>query len=441
MEQQDLLLEVLQSYGINIESISATSGNAVTLYEVKPVLGTRVSKIRNLKDDIAVGMGVQSVRIVAPMDNGMVGIEVPNKERLIVPMYDILTSKEYKSCDMELPCAFGKTSAGVPFIRDLASMPHMLIAGATGQGKSVGLNMLLMSLMGKKTPEEMRLVLIDPKRVELSAYSALEGSYLALPVITDAEKAIDELGRMCNVMEYRYSVMCDAGARNIQEYNATAAKKMPYIVVVIDEYGDLIVSGGRKVEKSICRLAQKSRAVGIHLIISTQRPSATIVTGDIKANFPTRVAFRTTTGTDSRIILDQTGAEKLAGKGDMIYYGGVETERVQCALVTDTDLNERLDDICYKYYRDKFDDVMEIQEPETDVSKEFAEWMEKAAALASRISYINPYRVSRSLDIDYTDAKLVIMKIVEKGLVYNCGGFTALMTPEMKENWVKRHAS
>lgn len=440
-ENKELLKEILSSFGVCVEVVNATAGNAVTMYEVKPTLGTRVSKIRNLKDDIAVGMGVQNVRIIAPMENGMVGIEVPNKERRIVPMSEILQTQEYDNCDMELPCAFGKTSAGMPFIRDLALMPHMLIAGATGQGKSVGLNMILMSLLRKKSPDEMRLVLIDPKRVELSVYSALEDSYLAVPVITEADEAMEKLESLCNLMEYRYSLLCDKGVRNIMEYNKSAEKKIPYIVVVIDEYGDLIISGGRKVEKAICRIAQKARAVGIHMIISTQRPSATIVTGDIKANFPTRVAFRTTTGTDSRVILDQMGAERLTGKGDMIFYNGAETVRAQCALVTDSDIHEVMDDLCYKYYWDKFDDVMDIPQPKDEISEELAELMVKAADLASRVDYIDTYRLWSALKIETPLARLVIEKISEKGWVMKVDKATAIMTPEMKKKWREEYAS
>ena len=440
-ENKELLKEILSGFGVGVEVVNATAGNAVTVYEVKPTLGTRVSKIRNLKDDIAVGMGVQNVRIIAPMENGMVGIEVPNKERRIVPMSEILQTKEYDNCDMELPCAFGKTSAGIPFIRDLALMPHMLIAGATGQGKSVGLNMILMSLLRKKSPDEMRLVLIDPKRVELSVYSALEDSYLAVPVITEADEAMEKLESLCNLMEYRYSLLCDKGVRNIMEYNKSAEKKMPYIVVVIDEYGDLIISGGRKVEKAICRIAQKARAVGIHMIISTQRPSATIVTGDIKANFPTRVAFRTTTGTDSRVILDQMGAERLTGKGDMIFYNGAETVRAQCALVTDSDIHEVMDDLCYKYYWDKFDDVMDIPQPKDEISEELTELMVKAADLASRVDYIDVYRLSYGLHIDLPIAYIVFAKTIEKGWVMKVGKTTAVMTPEMKKKWREEYAS
>lgn len=412
MEQQSLLLEILKSYGVEIESISATAGNAVTLYEVKPALGTRVSKIRNLKDDIAVGLGVHGVRVIAPMVNGMVGIEVPNKERLIIPMSDILNSEEYDKCTMELPCAFGKTVAGDVFIRDLAQMPHLLIAGATGQGKSVGLNMILMSLLTKKSPEEMRLVLIDPKRVEFGNYSNLEYTYLACPVITDAEETLGKLNALCMIMEERYSLLSEANVRNIIEYNAKAKEKLPYVVVVIDEYGDLILSGGRQVEKAICRLAQKARAVGIHMIISTQRPSATIVTGDIKANFPTRVAFRTTTGTDSRVILDQVGAEKLMGKGDMIFYNGAETIRSQCALVTMDDIDEKLDSLLDKYedyeWKDIFPDLL------MEAAKKHEDFLlaHRAAEAVARFDKFDAAILAQNMGIEEKEAARIIGNMV-----------------------------
>lgn len=351
---KERIAQILYSYGIVTEGITETKGNAVTLYEVRPTLGTKISKLRNLKDEIAVALSVKSVRVIAPMSNGTVGIEVPNAEREIIPVDDILESNEFENINMELPLAIGKTTDCSTFMADLTEMPHLLVAGATGQGKSVGLNVMLLSLLSKKTPDELKLILIDPKQVELSVYKDIESSYLALPIITDADKAEKALESVCSLMEQRYSKLNGLGVRNIQDYNRTMAvagspsDKLPYLVVVIDEYGDLIMQAGRQMEKSICRIAQKARAVGIHMIISTQRPSATIVTGDIKANFPTRIAFRTTTGTDSRVVLDQVGAEKLTGKGDMLFFQGADVTRMQCAYAS---LNDVLS-VCSRIKRD-----------------------------------------------------------------------------------------
>lgn len=346
LSRKDLINATLLSFKITTYDFEEIQGAAVTLYKFRPQLGVRVSKIRGLKDELAAVLGVSSVRIIAPLADGSVGIEVPNKQKPILPMSEILCSTEYLTSDMALPLAIGRTVTNEIFMADLADMPHLLVAGATGQGKSVGLNVMLMSLLHKKTPEELKLVLIDPKQVELNVYSKLGSAYLASPVITEAEEAENVLESLCELMEERYDLISSAGKRNIKEYNAlTIVEPMPYIVVVIDEYGDLIMQSGKPMERSICRLAQKARAVGIHLIISTQRPSATIVTGNIKANFPTRIAFRTTTGTDSRVILDQIGAEKLTGCGDMIYFAGAETTRVQCAYASIEEVSKSCEEI------------------------------------------------------------------------------------------------
>lgn len=330
--KKQIIIDTLRSFNAEVDTIQEHEGNTLTLYEIKPSPGTRVTRIRNLKDEIAAALGAPSVRIVAPLPNGLIGIEVPNTERKIITADEMLSSLEYCNSDAELPLALGQTVGGDAFVADLASMPHLLVAGATGQGKSVALNMMLLSLLQKKTPEQLRLILIDPKQVELSTYAPLANSYLEGGIVTSPEGAQDILGQMCNLMDARYDILNASGVRNIQEYNALSDNiVMPYYVVIIDEYGDLIMQSGREMERLICRLAQKARAVGIHLIVSTQRPSATIVTGNIKANFPTRIALRTTTGTDSRVIIDQTGAEKLTGKGDMLYFGGASVTRLQCA--------------------------------------------------------------------------------------------------------------
>lgn len=338
------IMKVLRSFKIGIDDITENGGPTITLFEITPSLGVRLSRIRGLKDEIASALQVPSVRIIAPMGNGKVGIEVPNKERKIVEISEILLSEEYKKTGMELPLALGRKVDGSLLMVDLATMPHLLVAGATGMGKSVGLNVMLMSLIIKKRPDELKLVLIDPKQVELSVYKGIEKPYLAhlegKPSInTEVCDAQETLEAVIRLMEERYAILEKKGVRNIQEYNSTADEKMPYYVVVIDEYGDLIMqANGRDMEKAICRIAQKARAVGIHMIISTQRPDTKIVTGSIKANFPTRIAFRTTTGTDSRVVLDKMGAERLMGKGDMLLFQGAELIRCQCAYIGTDDV-------------------------------------------------------------------------------------------------------
>ncbi len=317
-------------------------------------MGVRISRIRSIKDELASVLGVPSLRIIAPMQDGSVGIEVPNKVRDIVPIDSLFESETYKQTTMALPCCLGLTVTNEVFMADLAEMPHLLVAGATGQGKSVGLNVMLMSLMHKLTPEQLKFVLIDPKQVEFSIYENYPKSYFANiglndNICTDSESAEQTLSALCRLMEQRYSLLRQNNVRNIKEYNQKSGNKLPYVVVVVDEYGDLVMTAGREVEKSICRIAQKARAVGIHMIISTQRPSATIVTGNIKANFPVRIAFRTTTGTDSRVIIDRNGAEKLTGRGDMLYCEGADMTRVQGAYVdTDYIYNFR-DEVSVKY--------------------------------------------------------------------------------------------
>ena len=363
LSRKDLINATLLSFKITTYDFEEIKGAAVTLYKFRPQLGIRVSKIRGLKDELAAVLGVSSVRIIAPLADGSVGIEVPNKQKPILPLKDILCSPEYLTSDMALPLAIGRTVTNDIFMADLADMPHLLVAGATGQGKSVGLNVMLMSLLHKKTPDELKLVLIDPKKVELSVYSKLAGSYLAHPVITEVEEAQNVLTALCNIMDERYDLVSSAGKRNIKEYNSLSiVEPLPYIVVVIDEYGDLVMQAGREMERAICRLAQKARAVGIHLIISTQRPSATVVTGNIKANFPVRIAFRTTTGTDSRVVLDQTGAEKLTGRGDMIYFAGAETTRVQCAYTGIDEVLQTVSDIADSYNEYEAKEIIKIEQ-------------------------------------------------------------------------------
>ena len=362
MEEQnankDRIIKVLRSFGIEISSIKASVGPTITLYEITPAEGVRISKIRNLEDDIALSLSALGIRIIAPIPGkGTIGIEVPNANPRIVPMQSILNSKKFQETTMELPIALGKTITNEVFMVDLAKAPHMLVAGATGQGKSVGLNAIVTSLLYKKHPAELKFVIVDPKKVEFSVYTPIERHFLAkLPdgedaIITDVSKVVQTLNSLCIEMDTRYDLLRKAGCRNIKEYNAKFISRqlnpekghrfMPYIVIIIDEFGDLIMTAGKEVELPICRIAQLARAVGIHAIIATQRPTTNIITGTIKANFPARVAFREAAMMDSRTILDRSGAQQLIGKGDMLYLQGNDPVRVQCAFV-DTPEVERI---------------------------------------------------------------------------------------------------
>jgi len=344
------ILSTLENYNIKITSIKATIGPTVTLYEIVPAAGIRISKIKNLEDDIALSLAALGIRIIAPIPGkGTIGIEVPNQNPEIVSMKKAIASDKFQNAKMELPVVMGKTITNDTFVFDLAKMPHLLMAGATGQGKSVGLNAVLTSLLYKKHPSQLKLVLVDPKKVELTLYNKIERHYLAkLPdtedaIITDNQKVINTLNSLCIEMDQRYELLKDAQVRNIVEYNSkfiarklnpeNGHKFLPYIVLVIDEFADLIMTAGKEVETPIARLAQLARAIGIHLIIATQRPSANIITGIIKANFPGRIAFRVTSGIDSRTILDSSGADQLIGRGDMLISQGNDLVRVQCAFV------------------------------------------------------------------------------------------------------------
>lgn len=374
MNDKEKIVEILASFKVGIERIECTSGPSTTLYEIKPKLGVRISKIRNLKDEIAVGLEADNVRVIAPIPGkGTVGIEVPNKERKILGIDEVLSAPEYENSSMALPCVLGRTITNDILMADLSKMPHLLIAGATGQGKSVGLNTILMSLLHKKSPDEMKLILVDPKQVEFSLYSKLGKAYLAKDVITDADTAYSALCDVINLMESRYTTLSENAVRNIGEYNAIeGVKKMQYLVVVIDEYGDLIMQSGKDMEKAICRIAQKARAVGIHLILSTQRPSVKIVTGDIKANFPTRIAFRMTTGTDSRVVLGKKGAECLTGKGDMLFFNGENTTRAQCAFTPSDYVRDYVDYLGMKYKDYSGDPLFKVAKPKVNHFKEAA---------------------------------------------------------------------
>lgn len=349
-ENKNRIVDTLKNYKIDIAQIKATVGPTVTLYEIVPEAGIRISKIKNLEDDIALSLSALGIRIIAPIPGrGTIGIEVPNKNASIVSMRSVIASTKFQNAEMELPLALGKTISNETFVVDLAKMPHMLMAGATGQGKSVGLNAILTSLLYCKHPAEVKFVLVDPKKVELTLFNKIERHYLAkLPdtedaIITDNTKVINTLNSLCIEMDERYELLKNAMCRNIKEYNTKfkarklnpndGHKFLPYIVLVVDEFADLIMTAGKEVETPIARLAQLARAIGIHLIIATQRPSVNVITGIIKANFPARVAFRVTSKIDSRTILDNQGADQLIGRGDMLFTQGNELKRLQCAFV------------------------------------------------------------------------------------------------------------
>ncbi len=356
-ENKDKIISTLRNYGIEITSIKATVGPTITLYEIVPQAGVRISRIRNLEDDIALSLSALGIRIIAPMPGkGTIGIEVPNKDPQIVSMQSVIASVKFQECTFDLPVALGKTITNEVFIFDLAKMPHLLVAGATGQGKSVGLNAIITSLLYKKHPSEMKMVLIDPKMVEFNIYSTIEKHYLAkLPdeekaIITDVTKVTQTLNSLTKEMDDRYELLMRAKVRAIKEYNEKFIKRklnpknghryLPYIVVVIDEFGDLIMTAGKEIEMPIARIAQKARAVGMHMVIATQRPTTNIITGTIKANFPARMAFRVTSQIDSRTILDATGANQLIGRGDMLFSQGSNLIRIQCAFVDTPEVEE-----------------------------------------------------------------------------------------------------
>lgn len=385
MEEQNAnknrIVQVLRTFGVEINSIKATVGPTITLYEITLKEGVRISKVRSLEDDIALSLAALGIRIIAPIPGkGTIGIEVPNAKPQIVSMESILNSKKFQETTMALPCAIGKTITNEVYMFDLAKAPHLLVAGATGQGKSVGLNAIITSLLYKKHPSEMKIVLIDPKKVEFSIYSTIERHFLAKiadedadPIITDVTKVVNTLNSLCKEMDMRYDLLRMAGVRNIKEYNAkfTARqlnpehghKYMPYIVVIVDEFGDLIMTAGKEIELPIARIAQLARAVGIHMIIATQRPTTNIITGTIKANFPGRMAFKVSAGIDSKTILDRMGAQQLIGRGDMLIINGSEPVRVQCAFV-DTPEVERICDYISK--QQGYPTPFELPEPDIE---------------------------------------------------------------------------
>ena len=446
MEEQtrnkNRIVEVLRNFGVEISSIKATVGPTITLYEITPAPGVRISRIRNLEDDIALSLSALGIRIIAPIPGkGTIGIEVPNAKPATVSMESILNSKKFQETTMELPCAVGKTITNEVFMFDLAKAPHLLVAGATGQGKSVGLNAIITSLLYKKHPAELKIVLVDPKKVEFSVYASIEKHFLAKipdddsePIITDVTKVIHTLNSLCKEMDTRYDLLKMAQARNIKEYNKKfidrqlnpehGHKYMPYIVVVIDEFGDLIMTAGKEVELPIARIAQLARAVGIHMIIATQRPTTNIITGTIKANFPSRIAFRVGAMIDSRTILDRPGAQQLVGRGDMLYLNGGEPVRVQCAFV-DTPEVERIN----KFIADQqgYLSAFELPEPDTDdgeggesrdVDMQHLDPMfEDAARLIVREQSGSTSLIQRKFAIGYNRAGRLMDQLEKAGIV------------------------
>ena len=444
MEEQnankDRIIQVLRTFGIEISSIKASVGPTVTLYEITPAEGIRIARIRNLEDDIALSIAALGIRIIAPIPGkGTIGIEVPNAKPRIVPMQSILASKKFQETTMELPIAFGKTITNEVFMEDLAKAPHMLIAGATGQGKSVGLNAIVTSLLYKKHPAELKFVIIDPKKVEFSVYAPIEKHFLAkLPdnedaIITDVTKVVQTLNSLCVEMDTRYDLLKKAGCRNVKEYNAKFIERklnpekghhfMPYIVIIIDEFGDLIMTAGKEVELPICRIAQLARAVGIHAIIATQRPTTNIITGTIKANFPARVAFRVAAMMDSRTILDRSGAQQLIGKGDMLYLRGNDPVRVQCAFV-DTPEVERIANFISKQqgYPTAFElpevpcDEAESSAAEVDMNR-LDPMLRQAAELVVAHQQGSTSLIQRKFSIGYNRAGRIMDQLEHAGVV------------------------
>lgn len=437
---KDRIVQTLKDYGIEITEISATPGPTVTLYKIKPAPGVRISKIKNLEDDIALSLAALGIRIIAPIPGeSNVGIEVPNAKPQIVSMKTMLESDAFQNAKMELPIAFGKTISNECFVTDLAKMPHLLMAGATGTGKSVGLNAVLASLLYKKHPSELKLVLVDPKKVEFSLYSALERHYLAkMPdeeeaVITDVKKVVRTLNSLCIEMDSRYDLLKSAKVRKITEYNEKFCNRMlnpahghrylPYIVVVIDEFGDLIMTAGKEVELPIARLAQLARAVGIHLIIATQRPTTNIITGTIKANFPARVAFRVTSGIDSKTILDTGGAQQLIGRGDMlISLAGKDMIRLQCALIDTPEIDRLVKFIGeQRGYPDGFE-LPEYLDENEEPNKEFDakskdEFFNDAARLVVSSQFGSTSLLQRKLQLGYNRAGRIIDQLEAAGIV------------------------
>ncbi len=441
-DKKNKIVETLGYYNIGIASISATVGPTITLYEIVPEAGVRISKIKNLEDDIALGLAAEGIRIIAPIPGkGTIGIEVPNKNKTTVSMLEVLSSEKFQNSDMELPIAFGKTISNETYVTDLAKMPHLLMAGATGQGKSVGLNAVLASLLFKKHPSQVKFVLVDPKKVELTLFNKIERHFLAkLPdeedaIITDTKKVIATVNSLCIEMDERYELCKTANCRNIKEYNKKFISRklnpnkghryLPYIILVIDEFADLIMTAGKEIETPIARLAQLARAIGIHLIIATQRPSVNVITGLIKANFPTRAAFRVTSSIDSRTIMDSKGAEQLIGMGDMLISTGSNLIRLQCAFIDTPEVEKICEYIgAQRAYPDahmlpEFELEGEGSSSEADLSNKDA-LFEQAALMVVQHQSGSTSLIQRKLRLGYNRAGRIIDQLEAAGVV---GGF------------------
>ena len=457
------IVETLGNYNIQIDKIMATIGPTVTLYEIIPAPGIRISKIKNLEDDIALSLAALGIRIIAPMPGkGTVGIEVPNQNPEVVSMRSVIASKKFQESDLQLPVAMGKTITNETFVIDLHKMPHLLVAGATGQGKSVGLNVILTSLLYKKHPAELKLVLVDPKKVELSLYNKLSKHFLAQvpdaeePIITDTQKVIDTLNSLTVEMDDRYELLKNAHCRSLKEYNKKFIERklnpdkghryLPYIVIVVDEYADLIMTAGKEIEMPIARLAQKARAIGIHLIIATQRPTTNIITGVIKANFPARIAFRVISGVDSKTILDGPGANQLIGRGDMLISTGAEPIRLQCAFVDTPELEEIMD---YIDKQQSYPNIYELPEYQTegsstpgmaDLDKKDA-LFEEAARLIVVHQQGSTSLIQRKFSIGYNRAGRIVDQLEAAGIVGPFEGSKARQVLIPDEYALEQHLS
>lgn len=447
ISNKNKIVETLANYKIQIDRIKATIGPTVTLYEIVPAPGVRISKIKNLEDDIALSLSALGIRIIAPMPGkGTIGIEVPNLNPEIVSMKSLLTSRKFQEATGDIPIALGKTISNETFVFDLAKMPHLLVAGATGQGKSVGLNAIIASVLYKKHPAQVKFVLVDPKKVELTLYGKIERHFLAkLPdaeeaIITDTQKVINTINSLCLEMDNRYELLKHAEVRNIKEYNARFIDRklnpteghryLPYIIVIIDEFADLIMTAGREIETPIARLAQLARAIGIHLVIATQRPTTNIITGTIKANFPARIAFRVTSAIDSRTILDSTGANQLIGRGDMLFAGGSDMIRLQCAFIDIPEL-ERITD--YIGSQQGYPSAMLLPEftgeegpgtKDVDLSKR-DELFEEAARVLVQHQQGSTSLIQRKFSIGYNRAGRIMDQLEAAGIVGSFEGSKA----------------
>lgn len=438
ISNKNRIVETLGNYNIKIDKIKATIGPTVTLYEIVPAPGIRISRIKSLEDDIALSLSALGIRIIAPIPGkGTIGIEVPNQNPRTVSMKSILASKKFQDAEMELAIALGKTISNETFVFDLTKMPHLLVAGATGQGKSVGLNAIIASLLFKKHPAQLKFVMVDPKKVELSLYSKIERHYLAkLPeseeaIITDTQQVIHTLNSLCAEMDDRYNLLKNAQVRNIKEYNTKFINRrlnpnkghrfLPFIVVIIDEFADLIMTAGREIETPISRLAQLARAIGIHLIIATQRPTTNIITGVIKANFPARIAFRVTSGIDSRTILDGPGADQLIGRGDMLFLSGNEPIRLQCAFVDGPEIEEITDFIGQQKGYPTAMMLNPVEDeggsgPEVDLDKRDDKF-EEAARLVVQHQQGSTSLIQRKLSLGYNRAGRIVDQLEAAGVL------------------------